>query len=285
MVLEALPIELSPRDLERLVRDALAEDVGAGDVTTEATVDASATSEAQILLKQPGVVCGLPAAEAVFQALDSELRFDSLAAEGAQISEGPAVIGRVAGSTRAVLTGERTALNLLGRLSGVATLTRRFVDAVEGTGCVILDTRKTTPGLRALEKYAVRCGGGRNHRFGLHDGILVKDNHLSAAGGIRSAVERLRAAGTTLPIEIEAETLEDVHEALAVGVESILLDNMTPAAMKEAVAIVAGRATLEASGGVSLETVREIAETGVDFISVGALTHSARSLDVSLEVL
>ena len=278
-------MELPAPELERVVREALAEDVGAGDVTTEATVDASATCEAQILLKQPGVVCGLVAAEAVFRTLDPTIRFEALATEGERVSETPAVIGRITGSTRAVLTGERTALNFLGRLSGVATLTRLFVDALDGTDCVVLDTRKTTPGLRALEKYAVRCGGAQNHRFGLHDGILVKDNHLSAAGGIQPAVERLRAAGTTLPIEIEAETLEDVREAVAAGVDSILLDNMAPAAMREAVAFVAGRATLEASGGVSLETVREIAETGVDFVSAGALTHAARSLDVSLEML
>ena len=285
MVLETRPIELPVRDLERVVREALAEDVGTGDLTTEATVDSFATCEAQILLKQPGVVCGLLAVASVFQVLDPKIHFEPLAAEGEHVSEAPAVIARVTGPTRAVLTGERTALNLLGRLSGVATLTRRFVDAIEGTGCVILDTRKTTPGLRALEKYAVRCGGARNHRFGLHDGILVKDNHLSAAGGIQRAVERLRATGTTLPIEVEAETLDDVREAVTMGVESILLDNMEPATMREAVALVAGRATLEASGGVSLETVREIAETGVDFVSVGALTHAARSLDVSLEVL
>jgi nicotinate-nucleotide pyrophosphorylase (carboxylating) len=183
-----------------------------------------------------------------------------------------------------VLTGERTALNFVGRLSGIATLTRRFVDAIEGTGAEILDTRKTTPGLRALEKYAVRCGAGRNHRFGLDDGILVKDNHLRAAGGVRPAVELVRAAGPGLPIEVEAETLDDVREALAAGAEQILLDNMPPALMREAVELVEGKATLEASGGVSLETVRGIAETGVDFISVGALTHSARSLDVSLEL-
>ena len=268
-------------DFDRVVRAALAEDVGRGDVTTEATVDAAATCEAQILLKEPGVLCGLPAAEAVFGALDPESRFEPLVDEGAWLSDTP--VARLAGSTRAVLTGERTALNLLGRLCGIATLTRQFVDAVEGTGAVILDTRKTTPGLRALEKYAVRCGGGRNHRFGLDDGILVKDNHLRAAGGIRPAIERLR--GAELPIEVEAERLDDVREALAAGVESILLDNMPPATMREAVALVAGRATLEASGGVALETVREIAETGVDFISVGALTHSARSLDVSLEIL
>ncbi len=278
-------MELPALELERIVREALAEDVGTGDVTTEATVDAPATCEAQILLKQPGVVCGLVAAAAVFRTLDPTIRFEALAAEGERVSETPSVIVRITGPTRAVLTGERTALNFLGRLSGVATLSRLFVDAVEGTDCVVLDTRKTTPGLRALEKYAVRCGGAQNHRFALDDGILVKDNHLSAAGGIQPAIDRLRAAGTTLPIEVEAETLEDVREAVAAGVDSILLDNMAPAAMKEAVALVAGRATLEASGGVSLETVREIAETGVDFVSAGALTHAARSLDVSLEML
>jgi len=268
-------------DFERVVREALAEDVGRGDVTTEATVDADATCRANVLLKEPGVVCGLPAVEAVFRALDTEACFEALAADGDELAR--VTLARVDGSARAVLTGERTALNLLGRLSGIATLTRRFVDAVDGTGAVILDTRKTTPGLRALEKYAVRCGGAQNHRFGLDDGILVKDNHLRAAGGIRAAADRLR--GARLAIEVEAESLDDLREALAAGVESILLDNMPSATMREAVELVAGRATLEASGGVSLETVREIAETGVDFISVGALTHSARSLDVSLEVL
>jgi nicotinate-nucleotide pyrophosphorylase (carboxylating) len=194
-------------------------------------------------------------------------------------------IARVDGAARAILTGERTALNVLGRLSGVATLTSRFVAAVAGTGAVILDTRKTTPGLRALEKYAVRCGGGQNHRFGLDDGVLVKDNHLRVAGGIRTAVERIRSASPDLAIEVEAETLDDVREALAAHADAILLDNMPRSAMAEAVGLVRGRAKLEASGGVSLDTVRAIAETGVDFVSVGALTHSARSLDVSLEVL
>ena len=274
----------SELDLDRVVQAALAEDVGIGDVTTEATIDEGATCTANLLLKAPGVVCGLPAAEAVFRALDPELAFEPLAADGDRVTEVPADLARVSGRTRAVLTGERTALNLLGRLSGVATQTRQFVDAIEGTGAAILDTRKTTPGLRGLEKYAVRCGGGRNHRFGLGDGILVKDNHLRAAGGIRPALERLRATATTLPIEVETESLDEVREALAAGAEAILLDNMTPGTMREAVALARGRATLEASGGVSLETVRAIAETGVDFVSVGALTHSARSLDVSLEV-
>ena len=270
-------------DLDRIALSALAEDVGRGDVTTEATVLEDSTCTARLLLKQPGVVCGLPAVEAVFRALDPDVSFEAAAADGDRFAEATE-LARISGRTRAVLTGERTALNLLGRLSGIATLTSRFVGTIEGTGAEILDTRKTTPGLRALEKYAVRCGGGRNHRFGLDDGILVKDNHLRAAGGVRPAVERLRAAGTGLPIEVEAETLDDVREALAAGVEQILLDNMTPARMREAVVLVDGKATLEASGGVSLETVRTIAETGVDFISVGALTHSARSLDVSLEL-
>jgi nicotinate-nucleotide pyrophosphorylase (carboxylating) len=270
-------------DLDRIALAALAEDVGRGDVTTEATVAEDATCTARLLLKEAGVVCGLPAVEAVFRALDPDVSFEASAADGDCFSE-PTELARISGRTRAVLTGERTALNILGRLSGIATLTSQFVDAIEGTGAEILDTRKTTPGLRALEKYAVRCGGGRNHRFGLDDGILVKDNHLRAAGGVRPSVDRLRAAGTDLPIEVEAETLDDVREALAAGTEQILLDNMPPTLMREAVELVDGRATLEASGGVSLETVHEIAETGVDYVSVGALTHSARSLDVSLEL-
>lgn len=271
-------------DLERVVRDALAEDLGRGDLTSEALLEAETRCRAEILIKERGVVCGLAAAEAVFRALDPDLRFQALVEDGEEVHEPPAVVARVEGAARAVLGGERTALNLLGRLSGIATLTRRFVEAVAGTGAVILDTRKTTPGLRALEKYAVLCGGGRNHRFGLDDGILVKDNHIRLAGGIRAAVERLRRAGTDLPIEVEAETLEDVREALQAGADAILLDNMSPEELRQAVALVAGRAKLEASGGVSLDTVRTIAEAGVDFISVGALTHAARSLDVSLEV-
>jgi len=270
-------------DLERIALAALAEDVGSGDVTTEATVAEDATCVALLLLKEPGVVAGLPVVEAVFRALDPNASFELLAEDGSRFEQ-PAELGRISGRTRAVLTGERTALNFVGRLSGIATLTRRFVDAIEGTGAEILDTRKTTPNLRALEKYAVRCGGGRNHRFGLDDGILVKDNHLRAADGVRPAVELLRATGTSLPIEVEAETLDDVREAVDAGAEQILLDNMPPELMREAVELVDGKATLEASGGVSLETVREIAETGVDFVSAGALTHSARSLDVSLEL-
>jgi nicotinate-nucleotide pyrophosphorylase (carboxylating) len=268
--------------LERLAYAALAEDVGDGDVTTEATIDADASGQAELVLKEPGVVCGLDVAEAVFHALDADLRFERLVETGTLVGSATAV-ARVSGPLRAILTGERTALNFLGRLSGIATLTRRYVDAVAGTGTAILDTRKTTPGLRILEKHAVAVGGGRNHRLGLDDGVLIKDNHLRAAGSIRDAVERVRAA-THLPVEVECDTLEQVSEALAAGADAILLDNMRVDELREAVALTRGRARLEASGGVTLDNVRAVAETGVDEISVGALTHSARSLDVSLEL-
>jgi len=268
--------------LERIAFAALAEDVGEGDVTTEATVGEDAVGTAELLLREPGVVCGLAVAEAVFRALDPELRFESLVDEGTVVPGGTAV-ARVTGPERAILTGERTALNFLARLSGIATITRRYVDAVAGTGAAILDTRKTTPGLRALEKHAVVTGGGRNHRFGLDDGVLVKDNHLRAAGSVATAVERLRAT-TPLPVEVECDTLEQVSEALAAEADAILLDNMSLSELRAAVELARGRARLEASGGVTLENVRAIAETGADEISVGALTHSARSLDVSLEL-
>ncbi len=277
-------MELTLTDLDRVVRDALAEDLGSGDLTSQGVIEAESRCRAEIVAKERGVICGLAAAEAVFRALDPEVEFRALVQDGDLVRRPPAVVAEVEGPARAVLAGERTALNLLGRLSGIATLTRRFVEAVEGTGAVILDTRKTTPGLRALEKYAVLCGGARNHRFGLDDGILIKDNHIRLVGGIRAAVERMRRAGTELPIEVEAETLDDVVEALEAGADAILLDNMAPEELRRAVALVAGRAKLEASGGVSLETVRAVAETGVDFISVGALTHSAPALDFSLEV-
>lgn len=275
-------MELTADVLERVVETALAEDVGEGDVTTDATVDPDAVGAAELVARTPGVVSGLDAAEAVFRALDEDIRFERLVEEAATLSA-PAPVARVSGSLRAILTGERTALNLLGRLSGIATLTRRYVDAVAGTGVAILDTRKTTPGLRFLEKHAVACGGGRNHRFGLDDGVLVKDNHLRAAGSVGAAVVRLRAA-TDLPVEVECDTLEQVEEALAAGADAILLDNMSLYELREAVGLARGRVRLEASGGVTLETVRAIAETGVDEISIGALTHSAPSLDVSLEL-
>jgi nicotinate-nucleotide pyrophosphorylase (carboxylating) len=269
--------------IQQAVEVALAEDVGTGDVTTEATVPAEAVGTAEILLKEPGVVCGLAVAEAVFRALDDDVRFEALVEEGAAVSDVPAVVARVTGSEQAILTGERVALNFLGRLSGIATLTRRYADAVSGTGAAVLDTRKTTPGLRVLEKHAVACGGGKNHRFGLDDAVLVKDNHLRAAGSVARAVEHVRAL-TELPVEVECETLDQVREALAAGVDAILLDNMTLDELRTAVAVAGGKARLEASGGVTLDNIRSVAETGVDEISVGALTHSARSLDVSLEL-
>jgi nicotinate-nucleotide pyrophosphorylase (carboxylating) len=278
-------VALPATDLARVVEAALAEDLGPGDATSEGLFAASDICRAALLLKQPGVVCGLPAAEAVFRELDPEVVFEPLASDGDAVATTPVTVARVEGTARGLLSGERTALNLLGRLSGIATLTRRYADAIAGTGAVLLDTRKTTPGLRALEKYAVRCGGGTNHRLGLFDGILVKDNHLRLAGGVREAVERLRAAGSGLEIEVECDTLDQVAEALAAGADRILLDNMGPALLRCAVELTAGRAELEASGGVTLETIRAVAETGVDVVSVGALTHSARSLDVSMEVL
>lgn len=268
--------------LERIVHAALAEDIGSGDVTTDATVADDAVGTAELLMKEAGVVCGLRVAEATFRALDPEVRFVSLASDG-DVVEPPAVVARVTGSERAILTGERVALNFVARLSGIATLTRRYVDAIAGTGASVLDTRKTTPGLRALEKHAVVAGGGHNHRFGLDDAVLVKDNHLRATGSIANAIELVRDV-TELPVEVECDTLDQVAEALEAGVDAILLDNMTLGQLREAVALVAGRARLEASGGVTLDTIRAIAETGVDEISVGALTHSARSLDISLEL-
>jgi nicotinate-nucleotide pyrophosphorylase (carboxylating) len=281
-------MELTQTELERVFADvvgrALAEDLGSGDLTSEALFGAGDRCEAVILLKEAGIVCGLPVVSAAFRKLDGAIEIERLVGEGAFVTEAPREVVRLAGRTRALLGAERVALNLLGRLSGIATLTRRFVEAVEGTGVAILDTRKTTPGLRILEKYAVRIGGGVNHRFGLFDAVLVKDNHLRLAGGVEEAVRRLRAT-VTLPLEVEADTFEQVEQALELGVERILLDNMSPGEVARAVELVAARAQLEVSGGVTLENVRAYAETGVNAISIGALTHAARSLDVSLEVL
>jgi nicotinate-nucleotide pyrophosphorylase (carboxylating) len=274
-------MELTREAIELVVRAALAEDVGAGDVTTESVVPPDARCRARLVLEEPGVVCGVPVAGAVFRALDPAVSFEPLLAEGSRVREPPAQLARVEGTARAVLTGERVALNLLGRLCGIATLTAAYVDRVGGTGTTLLDTRKTTPGLRALERYAVRCGGGTNHRAGLYDAVLVKENHIRLAGGIGPA---LAAARNGRPVEVEAETLAEVEEALAAGVDRILLDNMSPAEVGRAVRLAGGRAELEASGGIALDTVRAYAEAGVDYVSVGALTHSARSLHVSLEV-
>ena len=275
-------MELTADALEALITAALAEDIGGGDLTTDGIVPASARCRAALVLEESGVVCGVPAAASVFTALDPGVAVGVLAEEGARVALST-VVARLDGPARAVLTGERTALNLLGRLCGIATLTARYVDLVEGTGTTILDTRKTTPGLRVVEKYAVSCGGGTNHRMGLHDGILIKENHLRIAGGIRVALAAL-GAREGFTVEVETETLDEVAEALEAGVDRILLDNMTLEQVAEAVELAGGRVPLEVSGGISLATVRSYAETGVEFISVGALTHSARSLDVSLEL-
>jgi nicotinate-nucleotide pyrophosphorylase (carboxylating) len=276
-------LELTDEALEQVVSAALAEDVGAGDLTTEAVVPAGSRCRAELVIEEAGVVCGVPVAARVLEALDSSVGVEQFVEEGARIARATPV-ARVEGPARAILTGERTALNLLGRLAGIATLTARYVDAVEGTGTTILDTRKTTPGLRALERYAVRCGGGANHRAGLYDAILLKENHLRVAGGIRAAIEAVGHRNATL-VEVEAETLDDVAEAVEASVDRILLDNMSVEEVVGAVELVGGRIPLEASGGITLDTVRDYADTGVDFISIGALTHGARSLAVSLEVL
>jgi nicotinate-nucleotide pyrophosphorylase (carboxylating) len=269
--------------VQELIDQALREDVGPGDVTSEALVPSGARARARIVQKAPGVVAGMRVAEAVFRRVDPELRWHAHAREGDWREEG--LVAEVAGAGASILRGERVALNFLGRLSGVATLTAEFVRAVEGTGATILDTRKTTPGLRALEKQAVTVGGGANHRFGLFDAMLVKENHVAAAGGVGEATRRaLSAAPDGMRVEIECSSLADVEEALSAGARALLLDNMSNEEMTEAVAVTAGRAELEASGGISLETVRSIAETGVDYISVGALTHSAPALDLSLRL-
>jgi nicotinate-nucleotide pyrophosphorylase (carboxylating) len=267
-------------DIDDLVARALAEDVGSGDLTSLATVPEDARAVATITQKAPGVVFGLDAAEAVFRALDPEVALERLGPEGQWRESGPVL--RVEGTARALLSAERTALNILGRLSGVATLTAKCVRAIEGTGAQVLDTRKTTPGLRALEKAAVAAGGGRNHRFGLWDEILIKENHAAMAGGVGAAVRQARAAYPDVPLEVECRDSAEIAEALEAQAPRILLDNMGPERLREAVAQVGGRAVLEASGGMTLDTLRDHAATGVDFISVGALTHSAPVLDLSL---
>jgi nicotinate-nucleotide pyrophosphorylase (carboxylating) len=264
-----------------LIDQALAEDVGSGDVTTSLLVPKGAVGRAVLTQKAPGVLAGLRVAEAVFHHVDPGLRWHAHASEGEWRDAGSRV-AEVAGSSRSILTAERVALNFLQRLSGVATLTARYVREVSGTGARLLDTRKTTPGLRVLEKAAVVAGGGVNHRFGLFDAILVKENHSAMAGGVGEATRRALAAAGGLPVEVECASLDEVRAALEAGAPRILLDNMTNEELRAAVSLVAGRADLEASGGVSLDTVRAIAETGVDYISVGALTHSAPALDVSL---
>jgi nicotinate-nucleotide pyrophosphorylase (carboxylating) len=279
-------VGLDPAEVERVVRRALEEDLAFGpDVTTDSTVSATARSTGDVVPRSAGVLAGVPVAAAVFDLVGgSAVDVDLHADDGSAAKPGQAVL-TVRGPTRALLTAERTALNLVSHLSGVATLTGRWVDAVAGTGAAIRDTRKTTPGLRALEKYAVRCGGGVNHRMGLGDAALIKDNHVAAAGGLTAAVDAVRSAAPAIALEVECDTLDQVREALAAGVELVLLDNFGLEQTREAVALVRGTGIrLEASGGLSLERAREVAATGVDFLAVGALTHSAPVLDLGFDL-
>ena len=271
--------------IEPIVRAALIEDLGrAGDITTEAIVPRGAVAEAEIVARQPGVLAGLDAALLAFELADPGLRIERRRADGAGIARGE-VVAHITGSARGVLAAERTALNFLCRMSGIATATRRLADAIAGTKAKIICTRKTTPGLRALEKEAVRLGGGANHRFGLDDAMLIKDNHIAIAGGVRPALERARQhAGHLVKIELEVDTLDQLAEALEVGVDAVLLDNMTPQTMRRAVEMVDGRAVTEASGRITVETAAEIAATGVDLVSSGWITHSAPILDLGLDI-
>lgn len=275
--------------INRLVEEALIEDVGMGDVTTEAIVQTGTKGKAEILVKQSGILAGLEIAWLVFHQIDPELSFAPRVRDGEKVSAGTVAV-LLEGTLGTILRGERTALNFLQRMSGIATLTSSFVEAVRHTRARITDTRKTAPGLRALDKLAVRAGGGVNHRFGLDDMVLIKDNHIAAAGGIIPAIDQcqkyLRACGLSMKVEVETRTLEEVDLVLRRGgVDRIMLDNFTPPMMREAVTRIGNRVEVEASGNVNMDTVREIAETGVDFISIGALTHSPKALDISLEVV
>lgn len=269
---------------EETVRTALNEDIGSYDITTEAIVDEAHLSQAEIMAKQEGVIAGLEVAKSVFRLLDPKVEFSTKIKDGDKLSPGQ-IIASVSGPTRALLAGERTALNFLQHLSGIATATARAVEIVCAQGCRIVDTRKTTPGLRLLEKYAIRVGGGHNHRLGLYDAVLIKDNHIKAAGGITQAVAKVRAkVGHMVKIEVEIESLEQVAEALSMKVDAIMFDNMPPELMAEAVRLVNGKALTEASGGIDFDNLQAVAATGVDLISLGWLTHSAPALDISMNI-
>jgi nicotinate-nucleotide pyrophosphorylase (carboxylating) len=270
--------------VDEVIGRALAEDLGTGDVTTEAIVAPELDAVADIVVKAAGVVCGISELAACIRRLDPGAEVELLVDDGHVVTSPPQTVARVRGRAQAILSAERTGLNLVQRMSGIATATRAYVEAVAGTGAEILDTRKTAPGLRALDKRAVACGGGRNHRMGLDDAILIKDNHVAIAGGIIPAVEAARAANPGLAVEVEVDRIDQLAQAIAAGADTILLDNMNPVRLREAVLRTGGRARLEASGGITLDTVRAVAETGVDAISIGALTHSVTALDVSLEV-
>ncbi len=269
-------------EIERIIRTALEEDIGLGDVTTEVTVTRDTVARAELIAREDFTLAGLDVAAEVFQTLDPDIRFEKILADGHSVRKGD-VLAWLKGKASLLLQGERVALNLLQRMSGIATLTARYVAEVEGTAARIVDTRKTVPGLRALDKYAVRMGGGRNHRIGLFDGVLIKENHIAAAGGISAVIERAtQRIPHTLKIEIETRNLAEVEEALQAGADIIMLDNMSLDEMRQGVELIAGKAQVEASGGVNLERVRAIAETGVDIISVGALTHSVTAADISM---
>jgi len=270
-------------DLDDFVQRTLAEDLGqGGDVTSAATIAEDARFSADMNCREPIVVAGIEIAEAFFRKLDAQVELEVLVSDGDRLSAGT-VLMRLTGGARAMLTAERSALNTLQHLSGIATLTRRYVDAIEGTGATLLDTRKTIPGLRILEKYAARMGGAQNHRMRLDDGVLIKDNHVGVCGGVAEAVRRAKAANTGLQVQVEVDRIEQIEPALQAGAERLLLDNMPVPVLRQAVALVAGRVPLEASGGVNLETIRGIAETGVDFISVGRITQSAPAVDIGLD--
>lgn len=269
-------------EIERIVRTSLEEDIGLGDITTEVTVAADTVARAQLVAKEDFTLAGIDVAGKVFKTLDASVSFEKLLEDGRRIRRGE-VLAWIKGTASVLLQGERVALNLLQRMSGIASLTAQYVDKVQGTAAVIVDTRKTVPGLRALDKYAVRMGGGRNHRIGLFDGVLIKENHVAAAGGIAAAIGNAKQKlPHTLKIEVETRNLDEVQQALDAGADIIMLDNMSYADMRKGVEMIAGRALVEASGGVNLETVREIAETGVNIISVGALTHSVKAADISM---
>ena len=272
-----------PFDIEEFVARVLAEDLGqGGDATSDATIAPDARFKAVINCREAIVVAGLDVAAAFFRALDPEVRVELLATDGAQVPAGTELM-RLEGNARAMLAAERSALNTLQHLSGIATLTRRYVDAIAGTGATLLDTRKTLPGLRALDKYAARMGGAQNHRMRLDDGILIKDNHVAVCGGVAEAVRSAKAANAGLPVQVEVDRIDQIEPALAAGADRLLLDNMDVAALRRAVGQVAGRVPLEASGGVGLDTIRAIAETGVDYISVGRITQSAPAVDIGLD--
>jgi nicotinate-nucleotide pyrophosphorylase (carboxylating) len=270
-------------DLDDFIQRVLAEDLGSGgDVTSKVTIDADARFAAELAAREEIVVAGLDIALAFFGALDREVQVEKLASDGDRVSPGT-MFARIEGNARAMLTAERPALNTLQHLSGIATLTRRYVDAIAGTGATLLDTRKTTPGLRLLEKHATRMGGAQNHRMRLDDGVLIKDNHVAVCGGVAEAVRRAKSANTGLQIQVEVDRIEQIEPALAAGADRLLLDNMPPPVLSEAVALVAGRVPLEASGGVRLETIRAIAGTGVDYISLGRITQSAPAVDIGMD--